>query len=225
MTEEIKLEAKNREEKNGTVQTIRKDGFIPANIYGPGFDNKNIMVKEQEFNKVFGVAGESQLINLEIEGGQQEKVIVKDIQKNPVKDNIIHVDFYKVDMNKKIQTEIPLVFIGEAKAVKELGGILIKNIDSLEVKCLPGNLVDNIEVDLSVLVSIHDAIRIEDLKLPEGMEPTGNVRETLVNIVEPVKEEEKKEVAAVEGGVVEGGEGEEKKEGGEDEEKKEEPKK
>lgn len=221
MTKEIKLEAKSRGGENEKIKKIRQEGFVPANVYGPGYDNKSIKIKELEFNKVFGEAGESQLINLVIDGDQSEKVIVKDVQKNPTKDNFVHVDFYRVDMNKKIHAEIPLKFTGEAKAVRELGGILIKNIDSLEVKCLPGDLVDNIEVDLSGLVNIHDAIRVEDLKLPDGMEPTANPRETLVNIVEPAKEEEKKEEV-----VEEGEEGEEKKEEGEEgEEKKEEEKK
>jgi large subunit ribosomal protein L25 len=210
MATEIKLEVQSRSEENGKVKKIREAGFIPANVYGSGVDNKNIKVKELDFRRVFGMAGESHLIDLVIDGGEPVKAIVKDTQKSPTKDNVIHIDFYQVDMSKKITTEIPLNFIGESRGVKELGGTLIKNLDSLEVKCLPGNLVDKIDVDLSGLNNFHDAVRANDINLPEGMELISDTNETVVSVIEPVKEEERVEE------VEEAAEGEEVKEGEEE---------
>jgi large subunit ribosomal protein L25 len=191
MTTEVKLSAQLRSEKNGNIKKVRESGYVPANVYGPGTENKNIKVKEVDFQRVFNAAGESHLIDLTIGGGAPVKVIVKDVQRHPIKGSIIHVDFYQVDMSKKIITEIPLRFVGESRAVKELGGILIKNMDSLEVKCLPGDLVDSIDVDLSGLNNFHDVIRAGDLILPPGIELTEDENETIASVVEPSKEEER----------------------------------
>jgi len=193
MAKEIKLSAELRKEENGNVKKIRKDGYVPAVIYGSGSDNKNIKVKHLDFQRVFSEAGEAHLIDINIDGGDPIKVIVKDTQKDPIKDSIIHIDFYQVDMNKKINTEIPLNFIGESKAVKEMGGTLVKNIGTLEVKCLPGNLVDGIDIDLTSLDDFHDVIRISDINLPQGMEAVIDANEMVAGVAEPAKEEEQKE--------------------------------
>jgi large subunit ribosomal protein L25 len=229
MTQEaIKLEAKIREEENGKAKDLRVKGFVPANVYGSDFPAKSVKIKETDFKRAFNLAGESHLIDLIIDNNPAEKVIIKEVQKDFIKDKVIHVDFYRVDMAKKIVTEIPLNFIGESSAVKELGGTLIKNTDTIEVKCLPGNLVDKIDVDLSCLVKFHDAIKMNDLKLPSGMELTATSDEIVVTVLEPVKEEIVEAApAATEEKAVEGVEVEAKgKEKGEKEgEKKEEKKK
>lgn len=198
MTAEIKLEAQTREA--GTVKAKRssKEGFILANIYSGGKDSKNLKVKKVDFQRVFAVAGESNLIDLVIDGKESEKVIVKEIQKDPVKDSVLHVDFYKVDMKQKITTEIPLNFVGEAKAVKELGATLAKNMDKVEVECLPGDLVNNIDVDISVLKNIHDAIRLNDLVLPAGMTLVGTTNDVVASAIETKKEVEQPVVAPTE---------------------------
>ncbi len=193
MAKEIKLSAELRKEENGKIKKIRKEGYVPAVVYGSGSENKNIKVKYLDFQRVFSEAGESHLIDISVDGGDPIKVIVKDTQKDPIKGNIIHVDFYQVDMNKKITAEIPLRFVGTSKAVKEMGGTLVKNLDSLEVKCLPGDLVDGIDVDLACLNNFHDTIRVSDINLPQGMEAMIDANETVVNVAEPAKEEEKPE--------------------------------
>jgi large subunit ribosomal protein L25 len=210
MTQEaIKLEALSRDEQNGKAKKIRKNGFVPAVIYGAGAQSQSVKVKEADFKRVFNLAGESHLIDLAVDNKPSAKVIIKDIQKDFLKDNVIHIDFYQVDMKEQITTEIPLNFIGESKAVKELGGTLIKSIDSINVKCLPGDLVDKIDVDLSGLNNFHDFIRLNDLKMPQGMELVSHSDEIVVSIAPPVKEEvmEAAPVAAEEK-AAEGAEGE-----------------
>lgn len=188
MTYEIKLAAKTR--KRGEAKKLRTAGLIPGCLYGPGAENINLGIKKVEFEKAFAVAGESHLIDLAIDNGEPVKVLVKDFQKNAVRNEITHVDFYKVSKNKKVTTEIPLHFIGESKAVKELGGILMKEINAVEVKCLPDNLVDFIEIDLSVLNNIDDAVRMHELKLPKGMELVSHTDEIVVHVIEKKAEEE-----------------------------------
>jgi len=194
MTKEIKLNVKTRKGKT------KNPDCIPAVIYGPNIENQSLEMNKIEFDKVYEQAGESNLIELVIDDKQAVKALVKDLQKNPLKDTFSHVDFYQVDMSKKIVTEIPLNFIGEAKAVKELGGTLVKSLDSVEVECLPGSLVNNIDIDLSVLNTYDDVISLSDVKMPAGMELTSEDKDLVVASVIATREEKEeiKEEAAPE---------------------------
>lgn len=138
---------------------------------------------------VFNLAGESNLIDLNIDDKKVIKVIIKDVQKDVIKSDIIHADFYQVNMDKKIITEIPLNFIGESLAVKQLGGTVIKNMDNLEVECLPGDLVSHIDIDLGRLRIFGDLIRLNDIKLPQGMELVSKTNEVVISVTEAIKEE------------------------------------
>ena len=188
MTQEIKLVAQKREK--GSMSQLRAASLIPGCLYGPGTENVSLKIKKADFDKAFAQAGESHLIDLTIDSGSPVKVIVKDLQRNAVKDDVMHVDFYKVNKDVKITTEIPLHFVGESKAVKELGGIIAKEMNSVKVKCLPGDLVDFIEIDLSVLVNINDAVRMHELKLPNGMEFVSHTDEVVVHVIETKAEAE-----------------------------------
>ncbi|MDO8592486.1 MAG: 50S ribosomal protein L25 [bacterium] len=187
---QVKLEVQPRTETSGKAKRILRDGFIPAVVYGSGADNKSIKVKKHDFAKTFAIAGEFNLIDLSIGGDKAAKVIIKDVQRDGLTNNIIHVDFYQVDMNKKITADIPLNFIGESKAVKELGGTLVKNMDKAEVSCLPGDLVSRIDVDISRLESFDQFIRLQDLVLPAGIELASATNEAVVGVVETKVEAE-----------------------------------
>ncbi len=227
MSEKIELKAQTRKKENGGIKKIRDNDFIPAILYGLNIGNQNLKIKKMDFEKIFNLAGESRLIDLVIDNKSPVKILIKDIQKDLIKDNVIHADLYRVDMNRKITTEIPLNFIGEPPAIKELGGVLIKDMDSVEIECLPGDLVGEIKVELSGLKNIHDAIRLDDLKLPNSIKLVNETNNTIASIIEPRVEEEpvKEEEEVPEGeevGEKEGGEAEKKpeeskgKEAGED---------
>lgn len=212
MSKDIKLVAQKRDKKE-KAGALRHAGFIPACMYGPSAKNEDLKVSKSEFAKVFSVAGESHLIDLTIGSTAPVKVIVKDVQRNTVNDNPIHVDFYKVDMDKKITTEIPLHFVGESKTVKELGAIIVKEIEAVKVKCLAKDLVDSITVDISAITSLDESIRLHDLKLPAGMELVSHTDEIVAaavvqkieveapvaaEVAAPAAEGEKKEEAKAE---------------------------
>lgn len=186
---QIILKVEPRDE-NVDLNQLRKNGWIPAVLYGRGYKNINLQIKSTDFIKVFSEAGESTLINIEGEGIEKSKVLIKEVQIDPVKDNFIHVDLYKIRMDELIYTEIPLRFVGEAPAVKDLGGILVKNLDKVEVKCLPGDLIHDIEVDISQLKEFNDSISIKDLKVPESIELLSGDDVQIVSIAEPRKVEE-----------------------------------
>ncbi|MCG2686709.1 50S ribosomal protein L25, partial [Candidatus Parcubacteria bacterium] len=147
----LSLKAQPRELKGRKTKKIKEQGLIPAVVYGHGFKSKSIQVLALDFKKVFKEAGESSIINLEIEGDKPIKVLVYDMQRHPLKDNLQHIDFYKIKEGEKIKVETGLKFIGEAPAVKELGGVLFNNLSEVEIECLPEDLIHEIEVDISVL--------------------------------------------------------------------------
>ncbi len=183
--------------------------YLPAVLYGKGVKNANLKLKRLDFDKVFAEAGESNLILLDF-GSGPVKVLVKDLQRDPLKHRIDHVDFYQVNMKEKINAEIPLHFIGESKAVRELGGLLMKEMDEIEVHCLPGDLVDHLDVDVSILEDFDQTIKTSDLKLPEGMELVQQTDDIVVFVMKPKAIEEEKpvetEAAKSEEAKAEGGE-------------------
>ena len=181
---ELKLSAQKRD-------TNEKLGLenLAAVVYGKGLVSQSLKLVRGEFAKVFAIAGESNLIDLDLDG-EKTKVIVKDIQRHPVKDLVRHVDLYQVNMKEEINAEIPLHFIGESKAVKELGGILIKEINEVRVECLPGDLVDHIDVDISVINDMDDVIKISDLAIPENMTIMLDLESTVAMVAEQKEEEE-----------------------------------
>jgi len=216
---DIKLTAQKRE----SGEKLNKD-VVPAVLYGKGLNNEHLKINRVEFEKVFKVAGESNLINLDF-GDGVIPVVVKDIQTDVLKGFFTHVDFYQVNMKEVIKAEIPLHFIGEAKAVKELGGVLIQDMDAVEVECLPGDLVDHIDVDISVLHDYTDAIRLEDLKIPNGLTILSQTNDMVAAVREPrVEVEEEVVETAEEGEKKEGEKNDATGEGAKEDDKKEEKK-
>ncbi len=188
---DVKLQA----DKRAASEKLSSD-FIPAVLYGKGVENQNLKINKVDFEKAFATAGESNLISLDF-GAGSVKVLVKDIQRDVLKHTFSHVDFYQVNMKEKITTEIPLHFVGESKAVRELGGMLMKSINSLEVECLPSDLVDHIDIDVAVLAGYEDVIKVGDLTLPQGLKLVhNNAEDVIAMVVEPkVEVEETKPVA------------------------------
>lgn len=191
MSQAINLNATTRQE----VLADKKD-IIPAVMYGSGVENTSLNLKRPEFEHVFAKSGESGLISLKLDDGQEYPVIVKDFQVDPVRQRIIHVDFFKLNMKEKVVAEVALEFIGEAPAVKTHGGIVIQNFNTLEIECLPSDLIQKIDIDLSSLKEIGDAIHVSDVTLPQGVVFKHNLSDMVVNVVEPKKVVEEVPVVA-----------------------------
>jgi len=188
---DYKLKAQKRDVSGKKLEKSRKSGLIPAIIYGKGKENVNLFIERNSFNRVFNKAGETSLVDLSIEGEKESRnVLIHEIQINPVSDDIIHIDFYEVRMDVKVESEVPLKFIGESPAVKDLGGTLITNKDSVEVKCLPANIPHEIEVDISSINTFADSITAKDLKIPANVELLTDLEETIALVNPPRSEEE-----------------------------------
>ncbi len=200
---------------------LRKEGIVPGVLYSP-HDKENLIlkVKNDEFSKLLSAKSHG-LIDLEINDGK-EKVsrlaIIKDLQYNSLKRQIVHIDFYGVTLKEKLTLEIDIELIGEPIGVEE-GGILQVELRKVEIECLPSQMPDSLKVDLSSL-KVGDHISVGDMEIPEGVEVLTALDRIVAAVVLPTKIEE---VVEEEEEVVEGEEGKEKAEGEEKVETKEDP--
>ncbi len=186
----MSLNATAREIRGRKTDSIRAENLVPGIVYGTDMQPLMVTVGATDFQRTLKAAGESTLVDLIVDNGTAIKVLIQDMQRDPVRHTITHVDFRQVNMNKLIETMIELEFIGESAAVKGLGGTLVKALEEIEVKCLPGDLVHSIEVDLSALVTFDDNISVADLKIPEGIEVLTDLNVTVALIEAPRSEEE-----------------------------------
>jgi large subunit ribosomal protein L25 len=220
----LEISAKERKEGENKKET-REKGGLPAVLYGYQVENTPIVIDYQEFDKLFKEAGESSLIDLKIQGDKKDyKVLVHDIQRDPLSGEFIHVDFYQPSLTEETEANIPLVFEGTSEAVEQLGGTLVKNIDEVEVKAFPQNLPHEIKVSIDSLKTFDDYIKISDLVLPDKVKILEEEDRIVASISSPTKVEEELETPAEEKPeeierVKEGKEDKEGEEEGESEEK------
>lgn len=196
------LKAEKREKKENL-----KEGFIAAVLYGEGVESAPISVNKKDFLKVFKAAGETSLIDLEL-SSKKYSVLVHDLSHDAVSDEIIHIDFFSPSTKKKVEAEIPLIFEGIAGAVKEFGGILVKEFHELKVKGLARDLPHEIKVNLETLKTLDDRILVGDLVVPGGIEVLREKEEIVALVTEPKPEKEEPVKEGV-GEVVEGETGQE----------------
>lgn len=148
------------------VGSLRKQGIIPSNIFGGKIKSAAIQVKKTLFAPVWHQAGETQIVYLQL-GDEKETrpTLISNIQRNPVSDEVIHVDFRQVNLKEKITANIPVEVVGESPAVKDFQAAIITSLAEIEVEALPTDLPENIQVDISVLKNIGDVIKVADLKI------------------------------------------------------------
>lgn len=188
--EKINLKATTREKLGKKVKEVREMGFVPAVLYGKDKKPHSIQVKLTDFNTAYEKAGTSSLIDLMVDDKEVGKVLVQDVQYDPVKDYPIHADFYAIKMDEEITTEIPLKFVGVSPAVKDLEGSFIANYDEIEVECLPANLIPEIVVDISGLKTFDDNIKIADLDIPSTIKVLDDAEQVVALVNAPRSEEE-----------------------------------
>lgn len=169
---------------------LREEGKVPAVVYGSGTEPKMITVDRNQFVKTYKDAGESTIVELAVNGGSPLHVLIQDFQLDALRDEVTHIDFRSVDMTKEIEAEVELEFVGESMAVKALGGTFVPSKDSVLVKCLPSKLVRKLTIDISILKSFDDVIRISDITIPEGMTIEDDANTTLAAVQAPRSEEE-----------------------------------
>ncbi len=199
----ISLKVEKREATGKKLKNLREEGILPAILYGPEIENINIQLDVKTFNQVHKEAGESTLISLVLED-KEYPVLIQDVRYNPVTEDVIHVDFYQPILTEEVEATVALVFEGEAPAVKDLGGTLVKEIQEIDVKALPQDLPHEITVDVSNLKTFDDEILVKDLKVADNVNLLREPEEVIALVVpaedveseleKPIEEEEEVEV-------------------------------
>ena len=186
--ERQQLTATPREKSGkGVARQLRAKGTIPAVLYGQGKEATLLQVNLRDFTKVVSTgAGINVLFDLEVQGAGKIPVIVKDYQAHVIDRKFTHVDFFKIDLTKKVTLEVPIHLVGKAAGVKE-GGILEHITRTIKVNCLPTAIPEFLEVDVSNL-NIGDSLHLHDVKLPAGVEASPGSDETIAAVVAPVEE-------------------------------------
>jgi len=161
---------------------------IPAVFYGPKAESTPIWVNEIELLKVWKEAGESTVVTLSYEGVEHD-TLIHEIDREPVKGKIRHVDFYVLEKGKKVEIAVPLEFVGVSEAVKTLGGSLVKVLYEVEIEAMPKDLPHNLEVDISSLVDFDSQIHAGDIKLPSGVTLKTDTDEVIALVAEAKEEE------------------------------------
>ncbi len=165
---EFKVTATARVEGEKIAQ-IRNSGRVPVELYGNNDENKHLTFDVKEFRRVYKQVRFGKLLGLSIDG-KDISVLIKEVQRDPVKDTFLHVDLQQVKDDEKIITKIPMEYAGESPVVKVMGGQMIKSLNAVRIKCLPNDLIPNIVIDLSTLTDMGDVLRVKDLDIPDGVE-------------------------------------------------------
>jgi len=168
-SEKITLKVEPRQVFGKKLNKIRKQGFVPGNVYGPDFKSQSVSVLQKDLVKTYKRAGETGVVYLSLDKNNIP-VLIKSIQKHPVSGFLLHIDFRKIDLSKKIETAVPVKMIGVSEAVSQKGGVLLVQSDTLLIEALPENIPSHIEVDISTIKEIGQEVKVADLKKSDKYE-------------------------------------------------------
>ena len=190
----VALAAQSRTETGkGVARSLRRQALIPAVFYGPEVDPVPLILQSRDLEKLITTgAGENILIDLNIEDEKSthsHRAMIREIQMDPVKQNILHVDLYAISMDKKISVEVPITLTGTAVGVSDEGGILQQTTRTLEVSCLPDRIPEAFELEITAL-AIGDSLHVSDLEIPEGIDVLVEDELTIASVVPPTAVEE-----------------------------------
>jgi large subunit ribosomal protein L25 len=218
--DEVIIKANHRQVVGKKVKVLRRDGILPAVVYGQKIESIPISLDMREVSRILERISPSALVVVDVDG-EQHYTLVRDKQRNPIRGSILHVDFQAVSLDETVRADLNIKIVGEAPAVETYLGIVVPSLEQLSIECLPKDLPDNIEVDISGLNEIGDSLLVRDLVAPNGVEILSDPEDVVVVVIAQAAEEEveEEEVEIVEEGmepeVIERGK---REEGEEDEE-------
>lgn len=178
--------------KSSVTRKIRKDGHVPAILYGNKIESQPVSVEGVDLLKTVRAVGKNGLFSLDVEGKKKHQVMIHDIQIDPLKNEYMHIDFFEVDMTTEIAADVPVRLTGEAPGEKE-GGVVSHLMYEIGVKCLPSDIPEGIEVDISSL-NIGDSIQVGDIRSNVSVELTSEDEETIVTVQPPAAEKEPEQI-------------------------------
>jgi len=188
----VEIKADVREVTGKKVKALRREGILPAVIYGQGMEPLPLSLDAREASKILEEASSSTILNLKV-GKDAHSVLVRETQRDVIMRHITHVDFLKVAMDELITAVVRVDLIGDAPAVSNLGGLLVSGLNEIEIESLPGDLPEKIEVDISVLEEIEDSINVRDLILGDKVTLLSDPDELIARVIYAEVEEEPEE--------------------------------
>jgi len=195
---ELILQAINRSVSGKKTRFLRRQGITPTHLFGHNLKSLTLQCDTASLQRIIAQAGETRPVNLEIEGEKLPRMaFIREVQKDEVTGQLLHVDFYQVKRTEKIKVDIPIVLVGEAPAMKEKGRLLTHGVTSLSIECLPGKVPPQIEVDLSTLEEVEQAIHVRDIILSPDITVTTDPDQLVVKVSE-VRVEKVEEVVVAE---------------------------
>ncbi len=215
----VELKVSPREVLGKKVRRLRREGVIPANVYGHGLESVAIQLPKDDLAHLLHTAGRNEIVYLRLDGEEPRPTFLRQIQRNPVTDAILHVDFYQISLKEKVRMEVPLALVGSAPAEQTHGGTLLHSLDRISVEGLPTEIPSTIEVDVSSLEEIDATIYVRELRVPGEVTVLTDPEQVVAKIAPPQVEKEVEEEVVEEGEEVPEGEavaeGEEAEEAGE----------
>jgi len=187
----MKRESLLAEKRNVTgkqVKHLRREGILPGNVFGKGLESLSIQMPLKEFVALYKKVHETGLVDLTV-GEEKYPILIQNVQIHPMSHTPIHADFFKVNLKEKVRATIPIVAVGEAKAVTDKLGVLLQPLSEIEVEALPADLPEHIEVNIENLAQIDESITVADLATPAGVELHAEPHELVFRIAELVSEE------------------------------------
>ena len=197
----MQLKASPRQPLGKRSRRMLREGKLPAIVYGHNTEATAITLDKLEFQKVFVKSGRTHLVDLILDGDRTEKVLVREIQTHPRRLGPIHVDFYQVNLQEKIEVEVPVRLVGESAPVKSGDGDVLQPMHSIRVECLPSDIPESFEVDISPLEEIEAELRVSDIKVPSGVTVLDSPEELVVKIVHKRELKVEEEVPSAEAAV------------------------
>lgn len=191
----IELKAEARQATGKHVKQLRRQGYVPAVIYGNTAETSAIQIEAKVLGKVLAQAGTHQLIALQVGKKKPLMTLAREIQRDAIKHGYLHVDFYAVNMREKVTAEVPVVFEGTSPAVRDFAGTLVHGLTEVEIECLPADLISAISVNIEGLATFDDIITVAELKVPSTITILTDP-DTMVAKVEPPRVEEALEEVA-----------------------------
>ncbi|MDO8497308.1 MAG: 50S ribosomal protein L25 [bacterium] len=178
----IELNATTREVTGKKVKQLRKQGIIPANIFGPDFQSRSISVDQKDFSNAYKAAKETGIVYV-THDGTVIPTLIRNVQRHPISDMILHIDFRRIDLTKKIETTVPVKVKGASEAVNQKGGILLTQSDHLLIEALPTDIPSSIEIDITILKEIGQEIRVKDLAVTTNYSVKEDPEKVILSVV------------------------------------------
>lgn len=191
------------------VKSLRREGIVPAHLYGRGTESLSLQTSKQTVANLLRTAGSNQIIDLQVNGESEPRpVVLRGIQRDPVTGDLVHIDFFQISLTERLRAEVQIVLTGEPPAVQVHGGVLLQTLDHLTIEALPADIPEHIEVDVSGLEELDTSLFVQDLRVPSNVEVVSAPDQMVVKVAAPrlaAEIEAEEAAAAAEGEAAEEG--------------------